>query len=151
METQLPLTMSVGLIYGSKLPADIAQSHQGHRHSFVKPKGHYHDLGIMGVLIHIVGDAVNNVGVIIAATIIWKAEHHSRFYADPGIGIAIAIVISLSAIPLGGSNLGYSLTTSDLFSVKNSGAILLESIPPGIKLKDVKHDLEKVTATVHRH
>lgn len=86
------------------------------------------DLGMMGVFIHILGDAVNNLGVIIAALIIWKAEGEGRYYADPAVGVFIAFMIFLSAIPL----------------VRNSGAILLQIAPGGISLEDVKHDIEKV-------
>ena len=64
-------------------------------------KGHGHDLGMMGVLLHVIGDAANNVGVIIAATIIWKARYTARFYADPAVSMAIAFMILLSSIPLG--------------------------------------------------
>lgn len=55
----------------------------------------------MGVLIHIMGDAVNNVGVIIAALVIWLTKSDSRFYADPGVSVGIALLILASAIPLG--------------------------------------------------
>jgi len=30
--------------------------------------------------------------------------------------------------------------------VKNSGSILLQSVPLGVNLEDVKHDLEKVSS-----
>lgn len=83
---------------------------------------------MMGVFIHILGDAVNNLGVIIAALIIWKVEGEGRYYADPAVGVFIAVMIFLSAIPL----------------VRNSGAILLQIAPGGISLEDVKHDIEKV-------
>jgi len=60
-----------------------------------------HDLGVMGVLIHVIGDAINNVGVIIAALVIWLAKYDGRFYADPGVSVGIALLILASAIPLG--------------------------------------------------
>ena len=60
-----------------------------------------HDLGVMGVLTHVVGDAVNNVGVIIAALVIWLTKYDGRFYADPGVSVGIALLILASAIPLG--------------------------------------------------
>ena len=47
----------------------------------------------MGVLIHVLGDAANNVGVIIAAAVIWKADYPGRFYADPAVSMAIAFMI----------------------------------------------------------
>jgi zinc transporter 1 len=56
---------------------------------------------MMGVLIHVLGDAANNVGVIIAALVIWKAKYEGRYYADPAVSMAIAIVILLSSLPLG--------------------------------------------------
>lgn len=86
------------------------------------------DLGMLGVLVHVVGDAINNIGVIIAAVIIWQTRSEARFYADPAASMFIAIMIFISSIPL----------------TKNSGAILLESAPRGVEIDDVKHDLEQV-------
>merc|ERR1712093_460679 len=106
---------------------ETTHPHQDHRHQVIEPKGKGHDLGIMGVLVHLIGDAINNIGVIIAAAVIWKAKYEGRFYADPGVSMGIAIMILLSALPL----------------VRNSGTILLESVPLGVNLDDVKHDLEK--------
>ena len=56
---------------------------------------------MMGVMIHVIGDAINNIGVIIAAAVIWKADYGGRFYADPGVSMGIAFMILLSALPLG--------------------------------------------------
>lgn len=55
----------------------------------------------MGVLVHVAGDAANNVGVIIAGAIIWKTHSHARYYADPAVSMAIAFMIFLSSMPLG--------------------------------------------------
>ncbi|EOO03892.1 putative cation diffusion facilitator family metal ion protein [Phaeoacremonium minimum UCRPA7] len=104
------------------------QPHAEHRHNAAKLKSPGRDLGMLGVLTHVIGDALNNVGVIIAALVIWQADYAARFYADPGASMGIAIMILLTALPL----------------VKNSGAILLQSAPRGVDLGDVKHDLEKI-------
>ena len=79
--------------------------HAEHRHKvdISKSKGHSHDLGMMAVLMHIAGDALNNIGVIIAAAVIWKAKYEGRFYADPAVGMGIAIMITLSGLPIGNS------------------------------------------------
>ncbi len=82
----------------------------------------------MGVLIHVISDALNNVAVIIAALVIWLTSSPTRFYVDPGVSTAISLLILLSSLPL----------------VKNSGKILMQSAPGGVDLDDVKHDLEKV-------
>jgi hypothetical protein len=126
--------------------------HAEHRHKvdISKSKGHSHDLGMMAVLMHIAGDALNNIGVIIAAAVIWKAKYEGRFYADPAVGMGIAIMITLSGLPIGNSP---SLFTQErsltLTTVKRSGQILLESMPLGVSLEDVKHDLEKVRPSPH--
>jgi zinc transporter 1 len=54
-----------------------------------------------GVLLHVLCDAANNLGVIAAALVIWLAKYDGRYYADPGVSIGIAIMIIISSIPLG--------------------------------------------------
>ena len=76
-----------------------------------------HDAGLAGVLLHLVGDAVNSksaakfsnatylnhcvdIGVIIASVIMMKVNSPKRFYADPAVSLLISLIISASAIPL---------------------------------------------------
>jgi zinc transporter 1 len=113
----------------------FGSSHELHKHIFTAPKKHGMDLGILGVLIHVIGDAINNIGVIISAVIIWFVKSPSRFYADPAVSMWIAIMILLSAIPL----------------TKRSGKILLQSAPLGVKIEDIKHDLESIPGVVSVH
>jgi zinc transporter 1 len=110
-------------------------SHAAHMHIIAKPKKHGMDLGILGVLIHVIGDAINNIGVIISAVIIWFVKSPSRFYADPAVSMWIAIMILISAIPL----------------TKRSGKILLQSAPLGVKIDDIKHDLESIPGVQSVH
>ncbi|KAL2073251.1 hypothetical protein VTL71DRAFT_10575 [Oculimacula yallundae] len=115
---------------------DSLNSHKDHRHKVDTSKAsHGHDLGMMGVLIHVLGDALNNIGVIIAAAVIWQAKYEGRFYADPGVSLGIAIMIFGTAIPL----------------VKSTGTILLESLPPSITLSDIRHDLESISNVLSIH
>ncbi|OJD18518.1 hypothetical protein AJ78_01434 [Emergomyces pasteurianus Ep9510] len=115
---------------------DHENAHENHRHTnnsnSIKMS---HDLGAMGVFLHVVGDAINNLGVIIAALVIWKATHEGRYYADPGVSTGIGILILASAIPL----------------VKNSGSILLDTVPLGVNLDDVQHDLETIPGVLSVH
>lgn len=83
---------------------------------------------MLGAMLHVVGDALNNVGVIVAAVVIWFSTSPARFYADPAVGMAISLMILLSSLPL----------------VKGSGEILLQSAPEGVSVADIKHDIEKV-------
>ncbi|PMD27263.1 cation diffusion facilitator family metal ion transporter-like protein [Hyaloscypha hepaticicola] len=129
--------LAVGNASENNLLPETTNPHAEHRHKVdvSKSKGHSHDLGMMAVLMHIAGDALNNIGVIIAAAVIWKAKYEGRFYADPAVGMGIAIMITLSGLPI----------------VKRSGQILLESMPLGVSLEDVKHDLEKVSGALSIH
>ncbi|KAL2375176.1 hypothetical protein RJZ57_000307 [Blastomyces gilchristii] len=111
-------------------------AHENHRHATNSlPAKRSHDLGVMGVLLHVIGDAINNIGVIIAALVIWKATHEGRYYADPGVSLGIGILILVTAIPL----------------VKNSGSILLDTVPLGVNLDDVQHDLETIPGVLSVH
>jgi Co/Zn/Cd efflux system component len=77
--------------------------HEDHRH-VVSPnnnKSKEHDLGLMGILIHVAGDAANNLGVILAGAIIWKTTSPGRFYVDPAVSMAISFMIFGSAVPFG--------------------------------------------------
>ncbi|KAF2666602.1 cation diffusion facilitator family metal ion transporter [Microthyrium microscopicum] len=109
---------------------DEEHSH-GHSHSHdhdVEHSHSHHDYGMAGVLLHLAGDAFNNIGVIIAGIIIWKTSSPHRYYADPAVSMAIAIMILLSSLPL----------------VKKTGHILLQSPPTGLDVDDIKHDLEAI-------
>jgi zinc transporter 1 len=124
--------------HGPGLVGDVENAspmHAEHMHIITAPKKHGMDLGILGVLIHVIGDAINNIGVIISAVIIWFVKSESRFYADPAVSMWIAIMILLSAIPL----------------TKRSGKILLQSAPLGVKLEDIKHDLESIPGVQSVH
>ncbi|KAJ5341540.1 hypothetical protein N7541_010664 [Penicillium brevicompactum] len=117
--------------------ADSGHGH-GHGHSHGHSHGgHDHgDLGMMGVMIHVIGDAINNIGVMAAGLVIWLAAPHSgRYYADPGVSMFISILIMLSSIPL----------------MRNAGLILLESAPTSVSMSDVRHDLEKIKGVTSIH
>lgn len=75
--------------------------HANHRHNHIQPSKKGYDLGMLGVLIHVVGDAANNVGVIISGLVIWLAKYGGRYYADPAVSMAISLVILTTSVPLG--------------------------------------------------
>ncbi|KGQ09286.1 Zinc/cadmium resistance protein [Beauveria bassiana D1-5] len=115
---------------GSEFSASSITSHVEHKHSVqMAAAAHSHrDLGMMGAFLHVVGDAINNVGVIISALIIWRVEGEKKYYADPAIGVFIAIMIFFTAIPL----------------TKKAGRILMQTAPEEIDIKDIKEDIEMI-------
>ncbi|KAI4142227.1 MAG: hypothetical protein L6R39_005030 [Caloplaca ligustica] len=117
-------------------PDRARPGHVNHKHinlSLTKPC--HRDLNMLGALLHVLSDAINNLGVIIAALVIYLTQSPSRFYADPGVSMGISFMILLSSIPL----------------LKSSGSILLQSTPLGVDLDDVRHDLEKIDGVVSIH
>ncbi|PYI24291.1 cation diffusion facilitator family metal ion transporter [Aspergillus violaceofuscus CBS 115571] len=100
-----------------------------------QPAAHAHDLGMMGVLVHVLGDAANNLGVMAAALVIWLTHYEGRYYADPGTTMGISVMIILSSFPL----------------MRRAGRILLQSAPDGVDAEDVKHDLEKIPGVLSVH
>jgi solute carrier family 30 (zinc transporter), member 1 len=72
----------------------------GEEHDHKKRDDHEHDLALSGVLLHVLGDAINNNGLIVAALVIWKAKYEGRYYADPGVSMGISFIILVSCLPL---------------------------------------------------
>lgn len=57
-------------------------------------------MNMESVFLHVLGDALGNVGVIATALFIWKTDYSWRFYSDPAISLFITLIIFSSALPL---------------------------------------------------
>jgi solute carrier family 30 (zinc transporter), member 1 len=104
--------------------------HHDHNHAKAKDSkksghGGHGNLNMKGVFLHVLGDALGNIGVIITALFIWLTDFSWRFYSDPIISLVITAIIFSSALPL----------------VKSASLILLQGVPRGISLDDVKEDI----------
>jgi zinc transporter 1 len=65
---------------------------------------HSHGAGSMnmrGLVLHVLGDALGNIGVIATGLIIWLSHWKFKYYFDPIISLFITIIIFASAMPLG--------------------------------------------------
>lgn len=130
-----PLVVGTAQIvsYGSNAAQRKSFDHKDHKHAQPKEAGkgggggHSHgDLNMKGIFLHVMGDALGNVGVIATALIIWLCEFPGRFYFDPAISLVITCIILASAIPL----------------CKAASRILLQAVPQGIEVDDIKDDIE---------
>ncbi|XP_048731351.2 proton-coupled zinc antiporter SLC30A1-like isoform X2 [Ostrea edulis] len=92
-------------------------------------------LNMRGVFLHVLGDALGSVIVIISALIIWLCEGDWRFYVDPAMSIMMVIIILGTTLPL----------------LKESGFILLQTVPSHINLDGIKGKLEKVKGVLAVH
>ena len=117
-----------------------AARHSTHKHNQTKNTesggGHSHgDLNMRGVFLHVMGDALGNIGVIASALIIWLTDYSWRFYSDPAISLIITVIILGSAIPL----------------CRAASRILLQAVPAGISIEDIKADIEELSGIVSCH
>lgn len=124
----------------SKFPYDSQDDdiHSSHNHAQPNPSGQKkggHDLNIRGIFLHVMGDALGNIGVIASALVIWLTNWRFKHYVDPGISLMITVVILCSAIPL----------------CKAASRILLQAVPPGMSIDHIKEDIEKLPGVLGAH
>ncbi|EIW86646.1 cation efflux protein [Coniophora puteana RWD-64-598 SS2] len=104
----------------------------GHNH------GHGHSHGSMNMhalVLHVMGDALGNVGVIISGLVIWLTPWPSRFYLDPAVSLLITVIIFVSAVPL----------------VRGASGVLLQGVPSDISLEDVRRDILTIDGVLSVH
>ncbi|CAH1257025.1 SLC30A1 [Branchiostoma lanceolatum] len=93
-------------------------------------------LNMRGVFLHVLGDALGSVVVMISATIIWQAKGDWKYYVDPAMSIGMVIIIMSTTYPL----------------LKESGLILLQTVPPHLKMDALKKKLiEQVEGVLAVH
>lgn len=77
-------------------------SHGGKSPGGAHSHGHAHgSMNMQAILLHVLGDALGNVGVIATGLIIWQTTWSFKYYFDPVISLIITAIIFSSAMPLG--------------------------------------------------
>jgi cobalt-zinc-cadmium efflux system protein len=94
--------------------------------------GHRHNLNLRGAFLHVVSDAVGSVGAIAASIIMLNT---GWYLADPLISIFIGGLILFSSWSL----------------VKDSLSVLMQSVPKGIRLEEVRLTIEAVDGVSKVH
>lgn len=95
-----------------------------HRHEDGEHDHSVEDLNVHSAFLHVVGDAVSSLGVILAAVIISFTQWE---WVDPLVSIFIGILIAFSA---------YRVTRKSLH-------ILIEGVPEGLSLKQVEKTIRE--------
>ena len=116
--------------------------------------GHSHggSMNMKALLLHVLGDALGNVGVIATGLIIWLTSWSFKYYCDPIISLVITAIIFCSALPLGGSLPLLSKCGFDtISSVRSTSFILLQAVPWEVSLEDVKSAILDVEGVLSVH
>ena len=90
------------------------------------------DYNLLGVLLHLLGDAINNVAVIVASVVLWQTDFTR---ADAIAALFVGISIMVTAWPL----------------IKNAGRLLLEAAPRELDLKDLSDDIRSLPGVLDIH
>lgn len=82
-------------------------------------------LNMHGVFLHVLGDALGNVGVMLTAIFIWKTDYSWKYYSDPVISLIITAIIFSSALPL----------------CKRASRILLQATPSAVSADAIQLEI----------
>lgn len=78
------------------------QTTEAPSHGNIAHHGHGHgSMNMQALVLHVLGDALGNVGVIATGLVIWLSHWQYKFYFDPVISLVITAIIFSSALPLG--------------------------------------------------
>ncbi|HWQ18670.1 MAG TPA: cation diffusion facilitator family transporter [Methanotrichaceae archaeon] len=105
-----------------------------HEHGESNP-GHasaQEDLNTKSAYLHVLGDAVSSVGVIVAAVVIWQT---GWTLADPVASVLIGLIIIAGSSRV----------------IRDSLHIIMEGVPRGISVSDVARAMSSVTGVVGIH
>uniref|UniRef100_G3STD3 Solute carrier family 30 member 10 n=1 Tax=Loxodonta africana TaxID=9785 RepID=G3STD3_LOXAF len=125
----------------SSLNAGDTLNTQNEPEETVKTKKKSEALNIRGVLLHVMGDALGSVVVVITAIIFYvrplKTEDPCNWqcYIDPSLTVIMVIIILSSAFPL----------------IKETASILLQMVPKGVNVEELMSKLSSVhgVSSVH--
>jgi len=97
---------------------------------------HNHEnMNMRGVFLHVLGDALGSLGVIVSGLIIWLTNFKQRYYIDPIMSLFITAIILKTTIPL----------------VRKAAKILLQAVPDTVDVKKIHEDLEKIDDVIDIH
>lgn len=108
-------------------------SHGGHSHNHNHSNNN--NLNIRALLLHMMGDILGSIGVIISGIIIKYVKSEYRFLADPLVSLVIVSLILFNAIPL----------------VKQCIHILLQKVPKYIDVNKIRIKIMKINGVVNVH
>jgi solute carrier family 30 (zinc transporter), member 1 len=122
-------------------------THTGGSHS-----GSHGSMNMHALILHVIGDALGNVGVISTGLVIWLSNWTYKYYFDPIISLVITVIIFSSALPLGWSISIYHYSgVIDFVKVRSASFILLQAVPSTISLENIRGDIQQVDGVLSVH
>ncbi|RFN52253.1 cdf family cation efflux system protein [Fusarium flagelliforme] len=126
----------------SRRPRRDSSVHHGHHHTLPKDAskkdshGHNHaDMGMNAMILHVIGDMLGNIGVMVTALIIWLTDWPGKEYADPAVSLFITAIILKTCIPL----------------TRGTARVLLQATPEHISVPEIRQDIEALPGVITCH
>lgn len=135
--TEMLIIAVIGLVVNVVVAFILGGHNHEHHDSHHHEDEHVHsgkkrNLNVQSAFLHVLGDAISSVGVIIAAIII---RFTALSWIDPLISILIGVIIFISAFRV----------------LRSAMHILLEGVPEGLSIKQINERMSTIEAvkTVH--
>lgn len=106
-----------------------------HSHNEASHGAHSHDMNLHGVFLHILGDFLGTVSVIISTIIFIFCKGEWRLYMDPVVSLFITALIIVSTVPL----------------IKSACYILLQSSPSTLEVDRLRSDVLSIAGVIGIH
>ncbi|KAF4978521.1 hypothetical protein FZEAL_5119 [Fusarium zealandicum] len=125
----------------ARRPRRDSSVHNGHHHTLPdkpskKSGGHNHDdMGMNAMILHVIGDMLGNIGVMVTALIIWLTDWPGKLYADPAVSLFITAIILKTCIPL----------------TRGTARVLLQATPEHISVPEIRQDIEALPGVITCH
>ncbi|KAJ1543325.1 hypothetical protein HK405_009363, partial [Cladochytrium tenue] len=92
-------------------------------------------LNMRGLFLHVAGDAMGSLGVIVSALVFWFAQGQWRLYVDPTVSLLICGLIVWSTVPL----------------VKSAAFILLQGVPASVQIDRLRQEIRMLPGILDVH
>jgi cobalt-zinc-cadmium efflux system protein len=131
---EMLLIAAIGLVANLVVAFVLGGSTHTHQHIEGEEHDHNHvqDINVHSAFLHVIGDAVSSVGVIIAALIVWRTGWE---WADPLMSVLIGVLIVVSALRV----------------LRSSLHILIEGVPEGMNIHHIAELMQSTPAVLQVH
>lgn len=126
------LEMLVIAVIGLVVNLLVAYVLGGHQHEDEHSHHHHQDLNTHSAFLHVVGDAISSVGVILAGILIWLTGWN---WIDPLVSILIGLIILWGSLRL----------------LRSSLHILVEGTPEGLSVDEIGRTMASVPGLAEVH
>eukprot|EP00058_Branchiostoma_floridae_P022941 XP_002608431.1 hypothetical protein BRAFLDRAFT_231979 [Branchiostoma floridae] len=92
-------------------------------------------MNLRGVFLHVLGDALSSLIIVVNALIIMYVQGDWTKYCDPVLSILMVVIIIATTVPL----------------LRQSASILLQSVPPSVRMKKLRTRLQQIVGIVSIH